>query len=121
MQLDSPDTLIFDMITEFLTSLFSQTVRPIEREANITPLEKPKSDKKKIKYESDIEALKVLYKLEEGETIEISLQDLLAIVPRNRPRIDAYQGLRTYLLQEYKVTLIINRKKRKANERKDLL
>ena len=95
------------MITEFLTSLFSQTVRPIEREARkITPLEKPKSDKKKIKYEADIEALKVLYKLEEGETIEISLQDLLAIVPRNRPRIDAYQGLRTYLLQEYKVTLI---------------
>ena len=102
-------------------SLFGQTVEPIEREANnITPLDKPKSDKKKAipddKFKDDIEALKVFYSLEEGTAINICLQDLLAIVPRNRPRIEAYQGLRSYLLENYRVTLNINSRKTKAYE-----
>ena len=102
-------------------SLFGQTVEPIEREAkDITPLDKPKSDKKKAipgdKFKEDIEALKIFYSLEEGTAINISLQDLLAIVPRNRPRIEAYQGLRSYLLENYCVTLNINSRKTKAYE-----
>ena len=109
------------MITDFLMSLFGQTVEPIEREANnITPLDKPKSDKKKAipddKFKDDIEALKVFYYLEEGTVINISLQDLLAIVPRNRPRIEAYQGLRSWLFEKYRVTLNINSRKTKAYE-----
>ena len=102
-------------------SLFGKTVEPIEREAkDITPLDKPKSDKKKTisgdKYIDDIEALKVFYSLEEGTVINISLQDLLAIVPRNRPRIEAYQGLRSYLIEKYGVTLNINSRKTRAYE-----
>jgi hypothetical protein len=109
------------MITDFLMSLFGQTVEPIEREANnITPLDKPKSDKKKAipddKFKDDIEALKVFYSLEEGTVINISLQDLLAIIPRNRPRIEAYQGLRSWLFEKYRVTLNINSRKTKAYE-----
>ena len=109
------------MITDFLMSLFGQTVEPIEREAySITPLDKPKSDKKKAisgdKFKDDIEALKVFYSLEEGTAINICLQDLLAIVPRNRPRIEAYQGLRSYLLENYRVTLNINSRKTRAYE-----
>lgn len=68
------------------------------------------------KYKDDIEALKVFYSLKEGDVIKISLQDLLVISPRKRPRIEAYQGLRSYLLQKYGVTLIINSKKTKAYE-----
>ncbi len=110
--------LIYVMIVEILNTLFGRTVKPVEREEqDITPLVKPKSDKKKVvsgdKYKADIEALKVFYKLEEGETIEISLQDLLAIVPRNRPRIEAFQGLRSYLSQKYGVTLDIKSRKTK--------
>jgi len=106
------------MIVEILNSLFGRTVKPVEREEqNITSLVKPKSDKKKVvsgdKYKADIEALRVFYTLEEGEIIEISLQDLLAIVPRKRPRTEAYQGLRSYLLQKYGVSLDINSRKSK--------
>ncbi len=106
------------MIVEILNTLFGRTVKPVEREEqDITPLDKPKSDKKKVvigdKYKADIEALKVFYTLKEGGTIEISLQDLLAIVPRTRPRIEAYQGLRSYLSQKYGVTLDINSRKSK--------
>ena len=109
------------MITDFLMSLFGQTVEPVEREANnITPLDKPKSDKKKAisgdKFKDDIEAIKVFYELKEGTVINICLQDLLAIVPRNRPRIEAYQGLRSYLLEKYGVTLKINSRKTRAYE-----
>lgn len=45
------------------------------------------------KYDADIEALGVFYPLEAGSEIEIQLQDLLFICPRNRRRNDAYQGL----------------------------
>jgi hypothetical protein len=41
------------------------------------------------------------------------LQDLLTICPRNRPRVDAYQGLVSHLKSEYGVTLTIKSRKRK--------
>ena len=111
------------MITDFLMSLFGQqTLKPIEREANnITPLDKPKSDKKKAisgenKFKEDIEALRVFYSLKEGSVINICLQDLLIIVPRNRRRIESYQGLRSYLLKNCHVTLNINSRKTRAYE-----
>ena len=109
------------MIVEILNSLFGRTVKPVEREANnITPLDKPKSDKKKAipgdKFKDDIEAIKVFYELKEGSVINICLQDLLAIVPRNRRRIESYQGLRSYLLEKYGVTLNINSRKTRAYE-----
>ena len=109
------------MIVEILNSLFGRTVKPVKREANnITPLDKPKSDKKKAipgdKFKDDIEAIKVFYELKEGSVINICLQDLLAIAPRNRRRIESYQGLRSYLLENYRVTLNINSRKTKAYE-----
>ena len=114
--------LIYVMIVEILNSLFGRTVKPLEREAKaITPLDKAKSDKKRVvsgdnKYKKDNEALKVFYSLEEGTAININLQELLTIAPRNRPRIEAYQGLRGYLLENYRVNLNINSRKTRAYE-----
>jgi hypothetical protein len=45
------------------------------------------------KFDADIEALGLFFSLEPGSEIEIQLQGLLLICPRNRRRNDAYQGL----------------------------
>jgi ribosomal protein L19 len=65
------------------------------------------------KYDADIESLKTTYgDLKPGMVIEITLQDLLTICPRNRRRIEAYQGLVT-ALRKQGVTLTITSNKTK--------
>ena len=50
------------------------------------------------KYQADIDAIeKLLGKLTDGMTIDMTLQEILAICSRNRRRIESYQGLRTEL------------------------
>ena len=49
--------------------------------------------------------------LESGSEINISLQDLLKIVPRNRPRKDAYKHLQRVLKDEMGVILTIKSQK----------
>ncbi len=55
--------------------------------------------------------------LESGSEINISLQNLLRIVPRNRPRKDAYKHLQRVLKDEMGVILTI--KSRKDGKKKD--
>ena len=50
--------------------------------------------------------------LDNGRCIEITLQDLLQIIPRKRRRIDAYRGL-VGRLKKMGVTLTINSQKTK--------
>ena len=50
--------------------------------------------------------------LDNGRCIEITLQDLLQIIPRKRRRIDAYRGL-VSRLNKMGVTLTINSQKTK--------
>ena len=64
------------------------------------------------KYDEDIMALGVFYKMEAGTVITIELQDLLIICPRTRPRADAYRGLVTELGRRG-VSLIIKSRKTK--------
>lgn len=65
------------------------------------------------KFKDDIEALTATYgELNEGLTIDINLQDLLAICPRERRRIDAYSGLTSYLAKRG-ITLTIKSRKTK--------
>ena len=64
------------------------------------------------KYDEDIMALAVFYKIEPGAVITIELQDLLIICPRTRPRADAYRGLVTELGRRG-VSLIIKSRKTK--------
>ena len=49
--------------------------------------------------------------LESGSEINISLQDLLKIVPRNRPRKDAYKHLQRVLKDDMGVILTIKSQK----------
>ena len=66
------------------------------------------------KYDSDIAALTEKWgTLSTGLCIETNLQDLLTICPRERRRIDAYNGLVSLLRDKYEVTLTI--KSRKTN------
>ena len=66
------------------------------------------------KYDADVEAIQKKYgELKSGLCIEAILQELLTICPRNRPRTDAYQGLVSFLMSEYGVTLTIKSRKRK--------
>ena len=53
--------------------------------------------------------------LDNGRCIEITLQDLLQIIPRKRRRIDAYRGL-VGRLKKMGVTLTINSQKSKHND-----
>ena len=64
------------------------------------------------KYDEDIMALAVFYKIEPGAVITIELQDLLIICPRTRPRVDAYRGLVTELGRRG-VSLIVKSRKTK--------
>ena len=55
--------------------------------------------------------------LESGQEINVTLQELLRIVPRNRPRKDAYKHLQRVLKAEMGVILTI--KSRKDGKKKD--
>lgn len=55
--------------------------------------------------------------LESGKEINVTLQELLRIVPRNRPRKDAYKHLQRVLKDDMGVILTI--KSRKDGKKKD--
>ena len=61
------------------------------------------------------DALNEGHPLDNGRCIEITLQDLLQIIPRKRRRIDAYRGL-VGRLNKMGVTLTINSQKSKHND-----
>ena len=66
---------------------------------------------KKDKYEEDIEALARHFGGIQSKTeLCITLQEILTICPRERKRSDAYNGLVSYLLEQYGVKLVIKRK-----------
>lgn len=54
--------------------------------------------------------------LQDGKIIEVSLQELLQICPRNRKRSDAYRGLISYLQKEIGVTLTIKNRNKNGKE-----
>lgn len=84
---------------------------------NAAPSVTVKKDSKPIpdKYEKDIEALRNKYgaAFKTGLCIELTLQEALSIMPRERRRIDAYAGLISYLKREQGITLTIKSQKTK--------
>ena len=69
------------------------------------------------KYQRDIEALQERYgslSSLTGVCISIPLKEALTIMPRTRRRIEAYQGLVSYLKKEWNITLIIKSQKTKS-------
>ena len=67
------------------------------------------------KYQRDIEALRQKYgdAFKTGLCINLTLQEALSIIHRERKRIDAYSGLVSYLKMELGITLTITSQKSK--------
>ena len=67
------------------------------------------------KYQRDIEALRQKYgdAFKTGLCINLTLQEALSIIHRERKRIDAYSGLVSYLIRELGITLTITSQKNK--------
>ena len=102
------------MILDFLYSLFSSTPGLAERQDTmLAPVVTAKASSLG-NYEPDIKAITSKWgELRKGLCIETTLQEILTIVPRHRPRIDAYNGLRSLLRDKYGVILIIKSRKTK--------
>ena len=68
------------------------------------------------KYRKDIEALRQKYgdAFKTGLCINLTLQEALSIIHRERKRIDAYSGLVSYLKKEWNITLTITSQKTKS-------
>ena len=99
------------MIMDFLYSLFGSNPGQTERQDTLAPVVSAKASRSG-NYEPDITAItKKWGDLRNGLCIETTLQELLTIVPRHRPRIDAYNGLRSLLRDKYGVTLTIKSRK----------
>lgn len=65
------------------------------------------------KYQRDIEALRQKYgdAFKTGLCINLTLQEALSIMHRERKRIDAYSGLVSYLKKDWNITLTITSQK----------
>jgi len=103
------------MIKDFLYSLFGSNPGLTERQdtTKLAPVVTAKASRSE-KYESDIRAVTNKWgELKHGLCIETTLQELLTIVPRHRPRIDAYNGLVSELWYRHGVKLTIKSRKTK--------
>lgn len=71
------------------------------------------------KFRNDIEALKKKYgeSFKSGLCINISLQEILMIIPKQRKRQDAYTGLISFLKTKMGIELNITSQKKKEEEK----
>lgn len=109
-------------IFNLFRALFNTNSRPdlnggdmLQNKGVTTPMAKKKSSvsaSTTSKYQADIDAIeKSLGKLTDGMTIDMTLQEILAICPRSRRRIESYQGLRAELGRR---NITLNLKSRKT-------
>ena len=67
------------------------------------------------KYREDMKGLQERYDLHEGLVINVSLKEFRGICERDYPKIEAYLGLKKYLLRTFGVTLNIHSQKTKGD------
>lgn len=68
-------------------------------------------------FQSDLRSLVDRFgALQDGKIVEVGLQELLQICPRNRKRSDSYRGLISYLQKEIGVTLTIKTRNKYGKE-----
>ena len=72
------------------------------------------------RYREDIKRLQERYDLHEGLVINVSLKEFRGICERDYPKIEAYLGLRKYLLRTFGVTLNIHSQKTKGGSDKTI-
>lgn len=90
------------------------------REGMVEPLDKQTSTTHIVpeKFRNDVTALTQYVgaeRFKSGLTIEVTLAELLGVVPRNRKRTDAYDSLGKYLKSELDITLTIKSSKSNAD------
>ena len=104
--------MLTDLIKRILENERSHHVSNRREEELTMPHVIDEKDSKN-KYDSDIEALKLIYGVHfsTGLCITTTLRDLLLICPRERHRSDAYKGLIGHLKEQYGITLTIKSRK----------
>ena len=118
--------MLYQLLLNMFSSLVPGTKDDEQREDKRTIL--PDAHEKRVKSAAsvdsiadDIKRLEEAFSngqpLESGQEINITLQELLRIVPRNRPRKDAYKHLQRVLKDDMGVILTI--KSRKDGKKKD--
>ena len=68
------------------------------------------------KYRKDVEAFRQKYgdAFKTGFCINLTLQEALSIMPRERRRVDSYAGFISYLKKDWNITLTIKSQKAKS-------
>ena len=110
--------MMYQLLQSMFSSIFPGTSDSVQREEKRTIL--PVAHKKRVNSATsvgsiaeDIERLEdaLGYPLESGQEINITLQELLRIVPRRRPRKDAYKHFQRVLKDDMGVILTIKSQK----------
>ncbi len=102
------------MVWNFLQALFGErsTVTSECQVHDTAPDANVKDGMIKDENPSDVERLEKHYgELHEGKVIQTTLQEILAVIPKKRARIDAFNSLVKTLERDYKVKLIITSRK----------
>ena len=118
--------MLYQLLQSMFSTVFPGTADNVQREDKRTILsdaheKRVKSAASVDSIAEDIKRLEVALfngkPLESGQEINVTLQELLSIAPRNRPRKDAYKHLQRVLKDEMGVILTI--KSRKDGKKKD--
>ena len=116
--------MIYQLLQSMFSTVFPGTADSVQREDKRTIL--PDAHEKRVKSAASVDSIAEDIKrleeafgcpLEGGMEINVTLQELLRIVPRNRPRKDAYKHLQRVLKDDMGVILTI--KSRKDGKKKD--
>lgn len=106
------------MLEQFIARILGmEQISVSNRLENAVPSVSVKKDSNRTipeKYKKDIAALQEKYgslSSLAGLSINLTLKEALEIMPRNRRRVDAYEGLKNYLKREYGIELIIKSRK----------
>lgn len=101
---------------EYMFSLVTDEFAVVSQEQEISPSKEQNKVEKVVrgKFLRDLEALRDSgYSLSSGSKIEITLQEILKICPRDRKRVDAYNSLKSYVNNEFDCSLCITSQKTK--------
>lgn len=125
--LSSPGILIHEfksnaMFDEFINQILGdeRVVVPSHQEKAEPDVIEEKTAEIRIpkKYQEDIQTLRDMYgeSFKTGLCINLTLQDALKILPRERKRVDAYRGLVSFLKEKMGIELNIKSQKSKQED-----
>lgn len=100
-----------NLITNLLDCFFSSRINsdaPTTEEKNTLPLKEEIPPHTKVPFTKELEVLVERYG--EFDTLEVELQELLAVLPRRRARVDSYNRLVGWLAKQNIVLKIKSRK-----------